>query len=210
MAVLYKALLETYKRYFVFKMMASQKVDNRNNLDYLEARQLWVYCTVSIVKCVSMTFLKENHEFLSLNFVLLIREKRNYPKGSLHLMSIYKVWKEIHSKSCILSRGFSCTCTKCLLHASKLPLSAQVWMKFTRSGRTEFQNTKHIAQWLNFRLNFTDETVAPGDKSSLTQCSNEGGFMVSPFYWNASAVLLLSRSGKIGLTDLLMPLGLRI
>lgn len=107
MAVIYKALLETYKWHFVFNMIASQKVDNSNNLDDLEALQLSIlYCVNSEMNQYDL-FKKENHEFLSLDFVLLIREKRNYPNGSFHFTSIYQVSKEIHCKSCILPRAFS-------------------------------------------------------------------------------------------------------
>lgn len=39
MIVIYKALSENFKKYFVFKMMASQKVEWKQLLDYLEALQ---------------------------------------------------------------------------------------------------------------------------------------------------------------------------
>lgn len=46
--MIYEALLENCKRYFVFKMIASQKVDNGNNLDLSRGPS-----TLSILYCVN-------------------------------------------------------------------------------------------------------------------------------------------------------------
>lgn len=175
--MIYEALLENCKRYFVFKMIASQKVDNGNNLDLSRGPS-----TLSILYCVNSEL---SHYDLfkrkTMNFGVLLCTADEGREIILKATFISCPFTKSPKKyTCILPRTFSWTCTKCLLHASKLPLFTQVWVKIRKSGRTEFQNTKHIVQWLNFKLNFTDETVAPGDKSWLNSMFQRETFYTLP------------------------------